>query len=100
MKFAIIAAGEGSRLASAGIRTPKPLVEINGEKLIDRLIRIFLANDASEIVVICNDITSMVGTRHSSAGVTTAEKLAAVTSSLMNTRIALRAVRPDAAALL
>ena len=60
MKFAIIAAGEGSRLASAGIRTPKPLVEINGEKLIDRLIRIFLANDASEIVVICNDITSMV----------------------------------------
>ncbi len=40
------------------------------------------------------------GTRPSSAGVTTAEKLAAATSSTMNTRIALRAVRPDAAALL
>ena len=56
MKYAIIAAGEGSRLASEGIHAPKPLVEIHGEKLIDRLIRIFLDNGASEIVVICNDL--------------------------------------------
>ena len=52
MKFAIIAAGEGSRLASEGINVPKPLIEVGGEKLIDRLIRIFMDNEAEEIVVI------------------------------------------------
>ncbi len=56
MKFAIIAAGEGSRLAAEGITAPKPLVEVNGEKLVDRLTRIFAANNAEEIVVICNEI--------------------------------------------
>ena len=55
MNYAIIAAGEGSRLIQEGIRTPKPLVEVGSEKLIDRLIRIFLANDASQIVIICNE---------------------------------------------
>ena len=39
MKYAIIAAGNGSRLAQEGITVPKPLVEINGERLIDRLVR-------------------------------------------------------------
>lgn len=63
MKFAIIAAGEGSRLAAEGITTPKPLVKVGGEHLIDRLIRIFMANYAEEIVVICNDRTALVG-RH------------------------------------
>ena len=42
MRYAIIAAGEGSRLAQEGISLPKPLVKINGEAMIDRLIRIFL----------------------------------------------------------
>ncbi len=56
MKYAIIAAGEGSRLAEEGIITPKPLVKIKNEALIDRLIRIFLGNDAEEVVVICNDL--------------------------------------------
>lgn len=60
MKYAIIAAGEGSRLREEGISVPKPLVEIGGECLIDRLIRIFMDNDAEEIVVICNDLTSLV----------------------------------------
>ena len=55
MKYAIIAAGDGSRLAAEGITVPKPLVEINGEPMIDRLIRIFMQNDAEEIIVICND---------------------------------------------
>lgn len=55
MKYAIIAAGEGSRLAQEGVNSPKPLVEIGGERLIDRLMRVFMANDASEIVVICNE---------------------------------------------
>ena len=56
MKYAIIAAGEGSRLAQEGIDVPKPLVKIHGEHLIDRLIRIFTMNEAEEIVVICNDL--------------------------------------------
>ncbi len=60
MKYAIIAAGEGSRLIKEGINVPKPLVSVNGEHLIDRLIRIFMDNGADEIAVICNDITSLV----------------------------------------
>ena len=56
MKYAIIAAGEGSRLAQEEIDVPKPLVKIHGEHLIDRLIRIFMMNEAEEIVVICNDL--------------------------------------------
>ncbi|MBO4315741.1 MAG: NTP transferase domain-containing protein [Prevotella sp.] len=60
MKYAIIAAGEGSRLAQEGISVPKPLVEVHGECLIDRLIRIFMAHDAEEIVVICNSLTTLV----------------------------------------
>ena len=55
MKYAIIAAGEGSRLAQEGIRSPKPLVEVAGEKLIDRLLRVFIDNGASEVVAICNE---------------------------------------------
>ena len=60
MRYAIIAAGEGSRLAQEGINAPKPLVKVNDEHLIDRLLRIFMANDAEEIVVICNDLTTLV----------------------------------------
>ena len=60
MKYAIIAAGEGSRLAQEGIDAPKPLVKIHGEHLIDRLIRIFMVNEAEEIVVVCNDLTTEV----------------------------------------
>ncbi len=60
MKFAIIAAGEGSRLAAEGVSSPKPLVEVCGEPLIDRLIRIFMDNNAEEIVAVCNDATALV----------------------------------------
>lgn len=60
MKFAIIAAGEGSRLSAEGIKSPKPLVKVANEYLIDRLIRIFMENDAEEIVVICNNLTTLV----------------------------------------
>lgn len=63
MKYAIIAAGEGSRLAAEGIEDPKPLVRVGGERLIDRLIRIFIDNEAEQIVVICNDLTTLVA-RH------------------------------------
>ena len=60
MKYAIIAAGDGARLAAEGIGVPKPLVEINGEQMIDRLIRIFMQNGADEIVVICNEKATRV----------------------------------------
>jgi len=54
MKFAIISAGEGTRLASEGINTPKPLITINGAPLIDRLIDMFVRNDAASVSVIVN----------------------------------------------
>lgn len=60
MKYAIIAAGEGSRLANEGVSMPKPLVAINGEPLLDRLIRIFMDNNAEEIIIICNDRSPLV----------------------------------------
>ena len=62
MKYAIIAAGEGSRLSGEGIKTPKPLIEICGETMIERLIRIFSENGASEIVIIINEQAELVGT--------------------------------------
>ncbi len=54
MKFAIIAAGEGSRLAQEGISTPKPLIEIQGVPIIERLVKIFMHNGASSISIIIN----------------------------------------------
>lgn len=60
MKYAIIAAGEGSRLAAEGINAPKPMVKVHGEHLIDRLIRVFMQNGAEEIVAICNDRNPVV----------------------------------------
>ena len=60
MRYAIIAAGEGSRLAAEGVAEPKPLVRVGGEVLIDRLIRVFMDNDAEEIFVICNEQMTQV----------------------------------------
>lgn len=54
MKYAIIAAGEGSRLVQEGIALPKPLVNLDGEPMIKRLIDIFLCCDAEEISIIVN----------------------------------------------
>lgn len=55
MKFAIISAGEGSRLSQEGVQLPKPLVQLNGVAMIDRLIHIFAQNGAEEVVVIINN---------------------------------------------
>ena len=55
MKYAIIAAGEGSRLVQEGVALPKPLVDLDGRPMIRRLIDIFLACDAEEISVIVNE---------------------------------------------
>ena len=55
MNFAIIAAGEGSRLVAEGVSLPKPLVPLNGVPMIDRLIRLFVASNAKTISVIVNN---------------------------------------------
>lgn len=58
MLYAIIAAGEGSRLSNEGYIGLKPMVRINGEMLIDRLMRIFINNDAEVIYIIINENSS------------------------------------------
>lgn len=55
MHYALIAAGEGSRLKEEGITVPKPLVKIQGLPMIERLIGIFMRNGARSISVICNE---------------------------------------------
>lgn len=54
MKYGIIAAGNGERLASEGVQYPKPLVPLCGVPLIERLIRIFARHNAESISVIIN----------------------------------------------
>lgn len=54
MNYAIIAAGEGSRLAQEGVKKPKPLVELNGVPMIGRLIAIFSKCNAESISIIVN----------------------------------------------
>ena len=54
MRFGIISAGEGSRLASEGFSQPKPLVPICGTPMIERLIRIMNSCGAERIAVIVN----------------------------------------------
>lgn len=54
MNYAIIAAGEGSRLAQEGVAKPKPLVELQGEPMIGRLINIMLRCNAQSISIIVN----------------------------------------------
>lgn len=55
MDYAIIAAGEGSRLAQEGVNVPKPLVKLNGQEMILRLINVFLNNNATSISIIINE---------------------------------------------
>ena len=54
MKYGIIAAGQGSRLCDEGIEVPKPLVKINGETMIGRLINIFGRCSADSVSVVIN----------------------------------------------
>ena len=54
MNYAIIAAGEGSRLVQEGVAVPKPLVDLDGRPMIKRLIDIFCELNAENISVIVN----------------------------------------------
>ncbi len=60
MNYAIIAAGEGSRLAEEGVKLPKPLVKLNGKEMIRRLIDVFIANNAKSISIIVNNEMTQV----------------------------------------
>lgn len=61
MNYAIIAAGEGSRLRQEGILIAKPLIQIgDNEPLLGRLLRIFCENKAEHIAVICNEQSPQV----------------------------------------
>lgn len=60
MHFAIIAAGEGSRLCAEGVTQPKPLVPIEGLPMIDRLMQIMVRCHAESVSVICNSAMTAV----------------------------------------
>ena len=55
MHFAVIAAGEGSRLKAESVELPKPLVEINNVPLIERLFSTAIRNGAESISCITNE---------------------------------------------
>lgn len=54
MNYAIIAAGEGSRLAAEGVARPKPLVDLDGRPMIKRLVDIMTECGAESIAIIVN----------------------------------------------
>ncbi len=60
MNYGIIAAGEGSRLAKEGFTLPKPMVELHGEMLIDRLIAVFARNRAESVHIIVNENSAVL----------------------------------------
>lgn len=60
MNYGIIAAGEGSRLAKEGFTLPKPMVELHGEMLIDRLIAVFARNRAESVHIIINENSAVL----------------------------------------
>lgn len=60
INYAIIAAGEGSRLAQEGVTLPKPLVKLNGKEMIARLINLFAENNAASVSIIINEEMTQV----------------------------------------
>lgn len=60
MDFAIIAAGEGSRLRAEGIQSSKPMVRLQGLPSVHRLINIFIRNGAEQIIIIINEYSKDV----------------------------------------
>lgn len=60
MHYGIIAAGEGSRLAQEGVLLPKPLVDLNGQPMIGRLISLFAECGAESVSVVINEQMTQV----------------------------------------
>lgn len=57
MKAAILAAGRGERLSKAGIQTDKPLIAINGQPLIERVIQAAASAGATNGACIVNELS-------------------------------------------
>lgn len=55
MELAIIAAGESSRIKSEGILLPKPLIRLNDESIIERIVGIAVKNGVDKIHCIVNE---------------------------------------------
>ena len=55
MNYAIIAAGEGSRLVQEGVKLPKPLVNLCGTPMIKRLIDIMMDCNPTALSIIVNE---------------------------------------------
>jgi NDP-sugar pyrophosphorylase family protein len=55
MTFAIIAAGEGSRLRTEGVTVSKPLVRLRGIPMIERIIGMAIRNGADRFCCIINE---------------------------------------------
>lgn len=55
MHYAIIAAGEGSRLQQEGVGLPKPLVDLDGRPMIRRLVDIFASYEPESLNIIVNE---------------------------------------------
>jgi NDP-sugar pyrophosphorylase family protein len=51
-KAIILAAGFGHRLAPVSLHTPKPLVRVNGERIIDSLLDALLASGIESIYIV------------------------------------------------
>jgi len=99
MHYAIIAAGEGSRLAQEGIPQPKPLVSLAGKPMIARLLDMFVRQGGDHISVIVNSQMPEVRTfleewksLHSEIGL---QVLVKSTPSSMHSLSALCQIMPD-----
>jgi len=55
LNYAIIAAGEGSRLAEEGVAQSKPLVPLCGQPLLGRLLSLFVSLQARSISLVINE---------------------------------------------
>ncbi|MCR5395681.1 MAG: NTP transferase domain-containing protein [Bacteroidales bacterium] len=99
MNYAIIAAGEGSRLVQEGVKTPKPLVHIEDKPLIGRLLDIFARHGAGVISVIVNDqmteVVQFVSAWMESHPDITTKLLVQSTPSSMHSMAALCDIMPD-----
>lgn len=60
MNYAIIAAGEGSRLVQEGVQLPKPLVNLCGTPMIKRLIDIMMSCNPESLSIIINEQMTQV----------------------------------------
>lgn len=60
MHYAIIAAGEGSRLVQEGVPMPKPLVDLDGRPMIKRLIDIMMSVNPESLSIIINSHMTQV----------------------------------------